>query len=244
MTAAQMKTRFLILYDKITNLAAPGYEDSEITELFNKAQLQFVKTRYNYKGNQYGEGFEETEKRRKDLAELVRNVNLTTLNQSADQNGVTPFGVFYDLPSEFLYTLREEITISSTDTCVNGDRILVKPITHDEYSINVKNPFSKPDATQAWRLDFSRDLSQGPTNDKQRHEVITDGTYTVTLYHVRYLKVPSDILISDDPNIPSVDCELNPTVHEELVDAAVRMAAGITDPQSYQIKIMEQKAAE
>ena len=53
MSAVEMKTLFLILYDKITNLTAPGYEDSEITAFLNKAQLQFVKTRYNYKGNQY-----------------------------------------------------------------------------------------------------------------------------------------------------------------------------------------------
>ena len=30
MTSTQMKSEFLKLYDKISNLAAPGYEDDEI----------------------------------------------------------------------------------------------------------------------------------------------------------------------------------------------------------------------
>ena len=50
MTAQEMRDLFLILYDKITNLAAPGYSDGEISDFLNKAQLQFVKHRYSEKG--------------------------------------------------------------------------------------------------------------------------------------------------------------------------------------------------
>jgi len=239
MTAAEMKTRFLILYDKVTNLAAPGYEDTEITEFLNKAQLQFVKHRYQEKANQYYEGFEETEKRRKDLSELVRNSELTSANWSSDQTGVTPNGVFFDLEEDFLYTLREEATIASSDSCVDGNRITVKPITHDEYSINLMNPFKTPDTTHIWRLDYSRDLTQGLTNTKQRHELITDGTYTINTYHVRYLKVPSSIDI-----VAGLTSELNDSVHGEIVDNAVRIASGITDPGTYKLKVLEQQASE
>jgi len=239
MTAAQMKIHFLLLYDKVTNLAAPGYEDSEITEFLNKSQLQFVKSRYNYKGNQYKEGFEKTEKRRKDLSELVRNIDLISSDISPDQTGVSPNGIFYDLPADFLYSLREEITTSSDIKCSDKLRITVKPVTHDEYSINVKNPFKKPDITQAWRLDFSRDVTQGPNNPKKRHEIITDSSYTVSTYHVRYLKEPRNIDITN-----SIESELSESVHEEIVDGAVRIATGITDPQSYQIKLKEELATE
>jgi hypothetical protein len=240
MTAAEMKTLFLTLYDKVTNFAAPGYEDSEITLFLNKAQLEFVKTRYNYKGNQYFEGFEETEKRRKDLAELTRDVTISggTANTS-DQTGVSPNGEFFDLPEDFLYTLREEILTSSEDKCFDGNRIRVKPVTHDEYTINVTNPFKKPSKDLAWRLDFSRDQNQGSTNDRNRHELITSNDYSVDAYYVRYLKIPSDISITDE-----IDSELNSSVHEEIVDIAVRIATGITDPQMYQLKLNEQKAGE
>jgi hypothetical protein len=64
LTAQQMKDNFLVLYDKVTNFAAPGYEDNEISLFLTSAQDQLVKRYYNYKGNKYREGFEESEKRR------------------------------------------------------------------------------------------------------------------------------------------------------------------------------------
>jgi hypothetical protein len=236
MTAAEMKDLFLVLYDKVTNLAAPGYEDEEIETFLNKAQLQLVKKRYNYKGNQYLEGVESTEKRRKDLSELIRNAAISGgAGNTTSQTGSLPNGEFFDLPTDFLYTLMEEITISHTDSCYDGNRIKVKPMTHDEYTVNVLNPFKKPDETQAWRLDFSHD----PANSVLRHEILTDGTYTVDTYHVRYVKIPSDISI-----INSIPSELHEAVHEEIVDIAVRIAAGITDPASYQIKTAEERLTE
>jgi hypothetical protein len=240
MNIAGMKQVFLILYDKVTNLATPGYTDAEITAFINKAQLQFLKTRYNYKGNQYGEGVEETEKRRKDLSELTRDVTITGgSTNTSNQTGVSPNGEFFDLPVGFLYTLREEILATSDDACINGTRIKVKPITHDEYTVNVRNPFKKPSKNVSWRLDFSRDITQGANNPHQRHEIITSADYTVDEYYVRYLKVPIEVSIAN-----GIDCEFNPSVHDEIIDIAVRIATGITDPQSYQLKVNEQKATE
>ena len=237
MTAQEMRDLFLILYDKITNLAAPGYSDGEISDFLNKAQLQFVKHRYSEKGNKYQEGFEQTEKRRKDLVQLTRNIEATL---STDQTGVSPNGYFYDLPKGYMYSLREEATITSSDDCFNGKRIYVKPITHDEYAINLDNPFKKPDKTVVWRLDFSYpSASTSSTLSTKRHELVTDGTYTIGTYHVRYLIIPSNINVTDD-----IGSELDPSVHEEIVDIAVRIASGITDPGSYQLKLMEQQQGE
>lgn len=236
MTAVEMRDLFFILYDKITNLAAPGYTDNEISDFLNKAQLQFVKHRYNEKGNKYQEGFEETEKRRKDLSQLTRNL---VASASSDQTGVSPNGNFYDLPEGFMYTLREEATISSEDECIDGKRIYVKPITHDEYAINLLNPFKKPDHTVVWRLDYSNESPSTVTTATKRHELVTDGTYDVGSYHLRYLKIPSNIDITDN-----IDSELDPSIHEEIVDAAVRIAAGITDPGTYQIKVIEEQQGE
>jgi hypothetical protein len=235
MTAVEMRDLFFILYDKITNLAAPGYTDDEVSDFLNKAQLQFVKHRYNEKGNKYQEGFEETEKRRKDLAQLTRNL---VAGASSDQTGVSPNGVFYDLPEGFMYTLREEATISSDDACIDGKRIYIKPITHDEYAINLLNPFKQPDHTVAWRLDYSNTAPVSGTATK-RHELVTDGTYSVGTYHLRYLNMPANIDIAG-----GITSELDPSVHEEVVDAAVRIAAGITDPGTYQIKVVEEQQGE
>jgi len=237
MTAGEMKDLFLILYDKITNLAAPGYTDTEISDFLNKAQLQFVKRRYSEQGNKYQEGFEETEKRRKNLAQLTRNLEAVV---SSDQTGVSPNGTFYDLPEGYMYSLREEATLTSTDDCVDNTRIYIKPITHDEYSIDLLNPFKKPDKTVVWRLDFSNvGATTSSTVSTKRHELVTDGSYTIAAYHIRFLNLPSDINIT-----ANIGSELDPTVHDELVDIAVRIAAGITDPSTYQIKVMEEQQGE
>lgn len=237
MTAIEMRDLFLILYDKVTNLAAPGYEDQEIEGFLNKAQLQFVKQRYHSRGNKYQEGVESTEKRRKDLSELTRNAELLGgVSNSSDQTGVLPNGEFFDLPDSFLYTLMEEVTINHDDECYNGNRIKVKPITHDEYNAYISNPWKKPDETTAWRLDFSSD----PTGAQEiRHEIVVGDNISVDRYYVRYIKNPSLISV-----VNGIDSEINESVHEEIVDIAVRIATGITDPQAYQYKVQEQQATE
>ena len=231
MTAAEFKIQFLIFYDKIAGSSAPPYEDSEIESFLNKAQLQYVKSHYDFKKNRSKEGVEETEKRRKDLAELIRNANPTI---SQNQSGVNPNGIFYDLPPDLMYTLKEEVSITSENDCIDGKRIPVKPVTHDEYNAYIYNPFKKPDDTLVWRMDFSPYQSI-----IKRHELITDGTYTVSKYHLRYLKTPKEISITN--NITS---ELNSNIHEEIVDIAVRMATAITSPSEYQIKTAEQQFSE
>jgi hypothetical protein len=238
MTSAELELSFLRLYDKVTNLAAPGYTQDEIQLFLNKAQLQSVKHRYNYKGNKYREGVEATEKRRKDLSELVRGVDISGgSGNNSDQTGVFPNGEFFDLPTDFLYTLMEEITIAHNTACFDGNRIKVKPITHDEYNANVNNPFKKPNEGLAWRIDYSHDIVN--STDALRHEIVTGADMSITTYHVRYIKLPRDIDL-----VNGVTSELHESMHEEIVDMAVRIATGITDPQSYQIKAAEEKLTE
>jgi hypothetical protein len=236
MTAQEMEQEFLILYDKITNFDAPGYEPLEISIFLTKAQERIILREIRAEGNKYQEGFEETEIRRKDLNELVKGITITI--PAAIQLNTLPNGVFYDLPEDFLYAISEEITTSSEDDCKNGVRLLVKPTTHDEYAINVKNPFKKPSILRyAWRIDYS---------DKQ-HELITDATFSVAEYHLRYLKTLVPIIIGADTvdgAAGPLDCELNPILHKRIVDEAVRIATGITDPEKYQIKNIEQQAGE
>jgi hypothetical protein len=244
-----MKDNFLVLYDKVTNFAAPGYEDNEISLFLTKAQDQLTKRYYNYKGNKYQDGFEETEKRRKDLSELIRHADIDCTGITAgQQQGVSANGIFVNLPTDsdgnnlVLYTLREEVAIqNASDSCVaDGTLLEVKPITHDEYTANVRNPFKRPDITKVWRLDFSSE-SNGP----RRHELITDGSYQIATYKLRYLKQPQDIVIGNTLlGTLDVDCELNPSMHQEIVDVAVRIAAGITDPATYQIKVNEEQQSE
>ena len=115
---------------------------------------------------------------------------------------------------------------------------MVKPITHDEFSINIKNPFKKPSIQRyVWRLDYS----------ENKHELITDSSFSVAKYHLRYLKTLTPIVIGTntvDGATGPLDCQLNNILHKRIVDEAVRIATGVTDPEKYQIKNIEQQAGE
>ena len=240
MTAVEMQEEFLILYDKITNFDAPGYEDDEISRFLSRAQERLVLHVYNPLGNKYLTGFEGNEKRRKDLSELVQNVEITPATTQTDSKSD---GTFFELPADFLYTVQEEVDITSTDTCYNPSTgVEVKPITHDYYIKNKKNPYKKPYGELVWRLDFS---SNGTS---KRHELITDAATTVTKYIIRYIKKPVPICTSATVTIEGVaglsSCELHPITHRAIVDEAVAIAAGITNPETFQIRRGEAGLAE
>ena len=244
MNNLEMKEEFLLLYDKVTNFAAPGYEDIEISRLLSGGQEVVYLHRINVLGNKYGQGFEGTERRRKEFAELVSNVTLTSANISPDQTGVKPNGTFFNLPTDFGLTINEEVTISSDDKCLDGQRIEVKPITHDEYNKSLKNPFKRPDGTLTWRMDFGSNL---PANAPERHEIITDGTYTVDEYHIRYMRRLKPIIIGTNTIegfTGPLDSELNDMIHRAIIEEAVKMASGVTDPQFYQIRTVESQNSE
>jgi len=235
MTAQEMGTRFLILYDKITNFSAPGYESDEISYFLTKAQERVFNREYNFLGDKYREGFEETEFTKKDIKELVKG-NSVSLVPSTSQLGTLPNGKFYDLPEDCLYVVSEEAIINSSNSCKNGTRVNVKPITHDFYSINTRNPFKKPTIQNfIWRLDY-----QG-----QKHELITDGTYTVAEYFIRYIERLQPIItdtVTIDGILGPLNCKLDESIHERIIDEAVKIATGITNPELYQIKTIEQQS--
>jgi hypothetical protein len=242
MTSVEMENEFLIHYDKITNFDAPGYESDEISRFLTQAQERLILHIVNPRGNKYVTGIEVTEKRRKDLSELHRD-GIGVI--SANQTGSKADGTFFDLPTDFLYTLQEEATISSTSPCYDGDTgVEVKPITHDLYIKNRKNPHKKPYGELIWRMDFSRDtIGTGP----KRHELITDAATTVTTYSFRYLRRPQPI-ISDTSIIEGLagplDCELDTIMHRAIIDEAVAIATGITSPELWQLGRQEASLSE
>lgn len=234
MTGTEMEQEFLILYDKVTSFDAPGYTPLEISVFLTKAQERVVLRNIRSLGNKYQEGFEESEIRRKELNELVRGVTIVT--PSTVQNGVVPNGEYFDLPADFMIAISEEITTASSSSCNNGKRLMVKPVTHDEIAINRNNPFKKPSILRyVWRLDHSGD----------KHELVTDASFSVAEYHLRYLKTLTPIVIGTDVvdgATGPLDCELNSIMHKQIIDEAVKIATGVTDPEKYQIKTIEQQA--
>ena len=234
MTATEMSYEFDVIYDKITSSSSPGYTAKEKAVFLTKAEDIIIK-RY--------QPAEWLERRRRDMANLTKSVNITS--PSVIQDIGKPYGVRYDLPSDFMYMESEEVTVSPiiSDDCLDNHRIMVIPIREDEYSLQIKNPFKKPQLKGGsfdwiWRMDFYDGTVL------KRVDLITDATFLVTAYHLTYFRQPqgiAPIIIGDSSVTTQLDCELNSTVHHEIVELAVRIASGITNPQEYQIKLNEEK---
>jgi len=113
MTTTEFYNEFLVHYDRVTNNDAPGLNAYEISVLLTEAQRRIVKSNYQGKSNILKKGFEQTEKRRKDLSELIMasisttGASLTSL--SSNQSGAHQDAYFFDLPTNFWLAIEESL---------------------------------------------------------------------------------------------------------------------------------------
>ena len=175
---------------------------------------------------------------------------LSGLGKSTSQDEANPTGVIFDLPPLFLYAVQEGVKTSLEPTRF----VEVMPITHDYYYSNIDNPFKQPWKNSLWRLDISRKikgtgLEDGTTDNEastpKRVELIrpTDQV-NITDYFVRYLKYPRRIVVDVKTPANQVSSELDESLHNEIVAAAVRIAVATMRPDQYQIKTAEEQATE
>lgn len=188
-----------------------------------KAQLEFVKNHYGNQ-NKYQKGFEANEKRRADLNELVVQKSASLVAPATSFNIKSDNSYVYSIPDGTtevpLFVIHEQLKLS------NGKYIKVIPKTHDEYNVQVNNPFKKPDSSVAWRLDIN-----STDSDKRHFELITDQDLTGADYQIRYIAHPEPIVLVALSDGLSVDgatevktSELNKGVHQEILDRAVELA--------------------
>lgn len=238
MTLSEFKNEFQIHYNAIATQSAPGLDDYEISVFLTKAQLEIIKNYYNPKGNKYKEGFESSEKRRVDLKELVETEITTTTISSFD--GLSENSVFYVIPDEVFLIIYETVIFKDTN-CNIRKQITVIPKTHDEYNLQLDNPFKNPDSKTVWRVNISK------LQNKKVVELISE--YPIQEYQLRYIKYPKPIIISDlnllfpgeNLTIDSLsgpsECELDPEIHREIIDRAVELALRDYKPSNLESKI-------
>lgn len=217
MTREQMHAELKFLLDKVDSSAAPLFLPNEMDRLLNIAQEKFIAKRA-FGNNPRRTTFEEDQKRRDDLRNIVGNTIITNFSTSEHSK---PNGVFMALPANYRHSVNEEAVF------VNGERVSVKPITHDRYNKIIDDPFNKPDKTTVYRLDYGGD---GDTNTAYV-ELVTADRMAILEYHLRYIENP--------PQIGSEqDCVLAEHTHREIVRMAVVEALeGIESPRYQTSKI-------
>ena len=228
MNITNMHTEFKLLMDKSDAAGAPNFLSLEIDRFLNAAIEKFI-TKRAFGNNPRRLGFEEDQKRRDDLRELVGTYSISIEDTGEDDDN-KPNGVFVELPEDYRHAINEEgtMTIGEVD-----HRVGIKPITHDRYNKIINDPFNKPNKKSLYRLD----VAKAEDSNAGRVEIIIPAGYKLSTYMLRYLKTHVKVDKTD-----SVDCNLAEHTHREIVRMAVVEALqNVEDPryQSGKIELNE-----
>lgn len=228
MTVTEFSLEFDLLYDNLASRGAPGIDEYEKSVYLTKGQLEIVK-QYNSNLNKYSKSFDGSEKRRVDLKELIEDYKTTDAIVNSNAIDSKLISRFYTIPDD-VFLIKLERGYIEDVTC--GQRQLsIIPITLDEFNEKIRNPFRKPNKDRGWRVDYnSPDLS-----NNNSVEIIT--SELLDSYHIRYVKYPEPIILTDisagdfvgmglsiDGQTAAQTCLLNKEIHREILDRAVELA--------------------
>lgn len=252
MTANEMSLQVKIQYEKLNSGGGPGIQDSVMSRVLSNAQLYYALTRINNKTNRLGEGIEQTELRGEGLSMLLSTEIVLPLAPTTDNvpNGTffpLPKDYWFNIVEYATIDKISCVTKQPIQAFVRAIRHdeLIKMVSN-----SYKQPYYDNQNSSVLRLFYSRDQSgynssfvnflnpttnptYNPTIDDgynylttqtaKRHELVTDGTFNITSYYVRYYRMPRQIVV--DSTVPQNQrhCELDNFTHQDIIDIAVDM---------------------
>lgn len=210
MTNPEFSIEFDILYNNISSNKAPGLNEYEKSVFLTKAQEQIVTELYSGRNTTYN-SFEETEEQRRYLHSLITT---SSLEESTDTDDIiTSNSSIYKLPENIMFITYE------TAVLTDNKEVTVYPVSQDELSKIIKNPFRGPSNNRVLRLDLGNNSI----------EVISN--HDITKYLIRYIRKPNPIILvdlEDELSINGVteesECELDSSLHRTILDRAVALA--------------------
>lgn len=210
----EFSNRFDVVFDSITSNKGPGIDSYEKSLFLTEAQKQIVVELYSGR-NERGASFEATEELRSTLRNLIKEDSLTSVVESRNKSKL------YNLPDDCLFITNEEAVIDDEGAgCLDKTSIGAIPITHDEISKALRNPFRKPSEDRVLRIDIGQNVIE------------VYSLYNICSYNIKYIKKPVPIIVEDleegltiDGLSKVSDCELDSSLYEIIINRAVRLAA-------------------
>lgn len=224
MTTEEFSNEFDTLLNSYSNTGVFGkvpntieLNEYEKSVFLTNAQEDIVIDLYNGK-NPFNDSFEKTEEIRRYLSDLVRTYITSTKEEG--YTGLSNESVFFKLPKDLWFITYEAVNLKDDRLgCMDGNGILVTPVTQDEYHRIKRNPFRGPNERRVIRLDLNEKVVEIVSN------------YNIDSYLLRYLSKPKPIILSKLPEDLSIngisdktECELNPVTHRAILERAVRFA--------------------
>ena len=232
MTGAEAIEAFKIYFDRITSYSAPGYLDGEILLFLNNAQDQFIKDKTFGKDFQ-PPAFEDNQKRVVDILPLITRDNISSGSISANTlYGANSYQILKSAVSRLLYTIEVEVRVTRTNPTISSEFLKCVPIK-TEYIGKVT-----PNAVN--RTHF---INPKLVETDDVYIVIGD-YYTSNIDNARvsHVRMPYPITVGMadyNGSYSSGYMNLNISIHQEIVDIAVKQAyQAISDPR-FQTKVIE-----
>lgn len=199
MTAEQIKTRFLIELDAVASGAAPGFTDSEISELVDKAQkdliLQLAKA-----------------KKWDDLYTLITKIGL-----EVDDGDYRTKSHIVDLPADYGYYINAYVKVTST--IYNGVSSNTYWANCKEISADIMDRF----LPTFYNTPFFKEPVVFFSKASEALNILVDSYTTLTNgegnLQLTYVKIPTTFSITDAHTL-----ELPETLHDTVIAMAVEEA--------------------
>jgi hypothetical protein len=218
--------------DKTEGLAYPAFEPEELDFWLNDSVQRFIKTRYS--GNNLpGTGFEQSQKRIDDLYTIVKEAVIVPVLSTEAYSKPNSYTIeVTDFPDDYMLFLNDETTISFTHRILNTEVILrtgVTECTSDSYYTKISDPYGE----HILHMYTARPLR---LFSFVGIELITDGTYEIDNYFLRYISRPA---VLDSLSITPVDCDLPEHTHSEIVEMTVNKLLENIEAPRYQTQTVE-----
>lgn len=200
-------------------ILVPNKTDKDGKSVYSRAELTLSVPKSTYS---YIEAYDSDGNVLKDTDGNV----LYTKNEGTDVSGfdtplfdTRPNTKSITLPSRLMFAINEMVEVSRNNKTV---LLQVVPVKFDEYSRLMCKPYKRPLKYQAWRL---------TNNDVvNKADIVVGPSDTLTKYTIRYVRRPNPIIVSNLDGLSiegkedKLECELDPILHEEILQRAVELA--------------------
>lgn len=210
MIANEMYRHFQLLYNESAGKEM-GYDDTEVSIFLSLAQSDIVEERSFSNRNPLREGYEQGKKRDIELVNLKRYFETDKYTNSNKY----PNSIVIQLPLDLYVSTMERVLRTFNNV---SEWVIVRPVNEDELLECLNNPFQKPDRNNILRL-----MNIDENGNKVYHLILSDDI-KFDKYMLNYMIKPTLIIcnIYDEDN--QISCQLDDSLHKEIVRKAVNIA--------------------
>ena len=227
MTTLEMITATQDGVQSINSSVRDDFTNAEIVRYLNIAQIEFIKDRYQGINEP---GFEEDTKRLSDIQELVTTDFLVPVFEANDLQLGSQYEYLFPYPDDYMFHVTMELGLTRTANpqITAKSYIPCKVITHAEipyarYITGIHQPYLRNPRVLV-REGFFHVFCDAET-------IAEDG-------RLIFIRLPDTLTYDETDNSLSVNCELQPHTHTDIVNIAVKLMIGdITDNPSPRIQL-------